>query len=401
MSQPFIISGTGCALVDYLYKPVSFTDESFGKYLSHQPGDGGLAPGKLVFTEEFGKFAKEPYLVLRDLITKGQEPVALNIGGPSIVSLIHAAQLLHGTDAEVYFSGSRGNDQGGRFLEEKLKATPLKTGNYKNGTLFTPFTDVLSDPDYDGGLGERIFINNIGAAWEFMPEDLESNFFKSNIVVFGGTALVPNIHKALGELLLKARQNKAITIVNTVYDFLSEKEHPLKPWSLGDSAETYQHINLLIADMEEALRLSGTTHVDAAIQFFQRSGVGAAVITHGSKPVHFFSQNGLFGRIPHSTLPVSSRIKEELLSGNTNGDTTGCGDNFAGGLTAAIAMQLMKGNELPLSLVEAIALGIVSGGFACFYNGGTYFEYYPGEKAEKIRGYYMDYLKQIGISNGK
>jgi sugar/nucleoside kinase (ribokinase family) len=401
MKRPFIISGTGCALIDYLYKPVSFTDDGFRKYLSHQAGDGGLTPGELVFTEEFEKFSKEPYSTIRGLITRGKEPVGLNIGGPSIVSLIHAAQMLHGMDAEVYFSGSKGNDDGGRFIEEKLKATPLKVSYYKTGSNYTPFTDVLSDPGYDGGLGERIFINNIGAAWEFMPGDLDSQFFRSDIVVFGGTALVPNIHQALGELLCKAKQNKALTIVNTVYDFLSEKSDPLKPWSLGRSTESYQHIDLLITDMEEALRLSGATNAEAAIYYFKQAGVGAAVITHGPKPIHFFAQNNLFGHIPASTLPVSSRITAELLIGNKNGDTTGCGDNFAGGLTAAIAIQLIKGKEFQLSFTEAIALGVVSGGFACFYNGGTYFESYPGEKAEKIQGYYNDYRKQIMSENGK
>jgi len=51
------ISGIGCALVDYLYKPVSFTDNQFRRYLSVKPGDGGLSPGKLVFRDEFELFS--------------------------------------------------------------------------------------------------------------------------------------------------------------------------------------------------------------------------------------------------------------------------------------------------------------------------------------------------------
>jgi sugar/nucleoside kinase (ribokinase family) len=69
---------------------------------------------------------------------------------------------------------------------------------------------VLSDPDYDHGHGERIFINNIGAAWNLYPDDLDDAFFESNMVVFGGTALVPHIHQSLLELLKKAKGKKAV-----------------------------------------------------------------------------------------------------------------------------------------------------------------------------------------------
>ena len=396
-SKLFRISGTGCALVDYLYKPVSFTDANFFRYLSKTPGDGGLAPGKLVFREEFEKYSKEAYLKVRDTINGGKAPVALNIGGPSIVSLIHAAQMLHGSAAEVCFYGSKGADEAGAFIVEKLKETPLKIGSYKTGTQYTPFTDVLSDPDFDGGHGERVFINNIGAAWEFMPEDLDESFFRSDMVVFGGTALVPNIHTSLRELLLKAKAQKAITVVNTVYDFLNEKSDPSKPWPLGDSTETYRHIDLLITDMEEALRLSGTSKVEDAVLFFQNSGVGAFIITHGSKQLYLSADSLLFGQIQPTTMAVSERVVAELKQmTEKSGDTTGCGDNFVGGVLAAIALQLIKNSSGQVDLKSAVALGIASGGYACFYNGGTFYESFPGQKNSLVKTYHHDYLIQIG-----
>ena len=187
----FKISGTGCTLIDYLYSPVSFEDTEFAKYLSKTPGDGGLSPGKLVFKEEFDKYSGENYLQVRDVITKSNEPVAVNIGGPSIVSLIHASQLLSDFPVEVNFYACRGNDKGGGFIEEMLRKTQVKTGNFKIGTNYTPFTDVLSDPSFDHGHGERIFINNIGAAWEMTPDDLDDSFFASDLVVFGGNGIGP------------------------------------------------------------------------------------------------------------------------------------------------------------------------------------------------------------------
>lgn len=395
-NNKFRISGTGCALVDYLYKPVCFTDETFARYMSVKSGDGGLSPGKLVFKDEFDKFSKEDYLAVRELLVKGRPPVTLNVGGPSIVSLIHAAQMLADLPAEVSFSGSKGNDEGAEFIDQQLRKTPLKVANYKVvDSQYTPFTHVLSDPDYDCGHGERIFINNIGAAWEFYPEDIDDDFFESDIVVFGGTALVPHIHQSLLELVKKAKSRNAITVVNTVYDFLNEKNSPEKAWPLGCSVETYDYIDLLIVDMEEALRLSGSESIEEAIAFFEGTGVGAVVVTHGVKDVHYFSRNKLFGTAK-GRKPVSDRVKNALIQHpETMGDTTGCGDNFVGGIVASIAKQLIGHPERQVDLEQAIALGTVSGGYACFYNGGTFYEEYLGQKNELIEPYYQDYLLQV------
>ena len=398
--RSFRISGTGCALVDYLYKPVDFTNPDFTRYLSRKGGDGGLIPGKLVFTEEFERFCGEKYTIARERITKKLDPVAINIGGPSIVPLIHAAQMLYGSDAEVCFYGARGNDKGGNFILNKLRETPLKTGNYKIVEQNTPFTDVLSDPDYDNGNGERVFINNIGAAWQFFPEDLDDAFFESDIAVFGGTALVPGIHNALASLLRKAKQHRTITVVNTVYDFLSEKDEPSQPWKLGESPETYRHIDLLMTDMEEALRLSGMTNIRESIDFFRDAGVGALIVSHGSDNLHYFANNELFGSIHPDTLPVSERVKNEMKQGKgSTGDTTGCGDNLTGGVLTSIARQLIKNPARKVNLQIAVAIGIVSGGHSCFYHGGTFYEEYSGQKQIIIESYYRDYIKQTGMTD--
>lgn len=394
-SKTFRISGTGCALVDYLYKPVNFTGDIFKRFLSVNPGDGGLSPGKLVFRDEFEKFTGEDYLKVREEITNGNSPVTLNIGGPSIVSLIHTAQMLAEMNADVYFYGSKGMDKGAAYIDENLQRTPLKIGKFKLSEKYTPFTDVLSDPDYDQGHGERIFINNIGAAWDLFPEDLDDTFFESDIVVFGGTALVPNIHQSLTELLKKSKEKNALTIVNTVYDSLNEKKNPNAAWPLGSSSETYRHTDLLIADREEALRLSGKDSVDDALYFFQKSGVGGIVITHGANPLYFAYNNPLFGTSKGS-MPVSEKVKEMIIQHPEKvGDTTGCGDNFAGGVIASIAQQLLEHPSQQIDMPKAIAMGVVSGGYACFYHGGTFYEKESGEKRKKIESFYNEYLIQI------
>ncbi len=393
----FTISGVGCALVDYLYKPVDFNGEAFKRHMSVEPGDGGLSPGKLVFKDEFEQFAGEEYEEVRKEITHGNPPITLNIGGPSIVSLIHTAQLLHAAPVEVRFYGCKGNDAGAAYIDENLKRTPLKIGKYKTSTRYTPYTEVLQDPEYDEGHGERVFINNIGAAWDFLPEDLDEAFFESDVVVFGGTALVPHVHHALDDLLLKAKEKGAVTVVNTVYDSLNEKKNPGKAWPLGASRETYRYIDLLITDMEEALRLSGCQTIEEAMSFFKETGVGAVIVTFGANPFYYFCDSNLFGT-EEGICPVSEKVKKMIIqSPEKVGDTTGCGDNFAGGVIASVARQLLDNPNARVDIKKAIAVGTVSGGYACFYHGGTFYEEYPGQKWELIEPFHRDFLRQIAV----
>ena len=100
-----------------------------------------------------------------------------------------------------------------------------------------------------------------------------------------------------------------------------------------------------------------------------------------------------FNPLPVNLLPVSRVIRNELK--NHHGvDTTGCGDNFVGGVIASVVNQSGIGINKS-DLKEACSWGIVSGGFACFYMGGTYFEEKPGEKMARIKPYYDSYKKQI------
>lgn len=397
MSKRITVSGAGCCLVDRLYSNISFTSESFSEYLSKKPGDGGLTPGKLVFMEEFEKFAGRDFLDVQKVLTQGKQPDKINIGGPSIVALIHAAQMLESTDCTCRFYGCGGNDDDGEFLLSALRKTPVNTENYKVAGKMTPSTVVLSDPQFDGGHGERIFINSIGAAWDYSPQELGDDFFDSDIVVFGGTALVPNIHDNLTQLLEKAKSKGCFTLVNTVYDFRNEKANPAAKWPLGKSDYSYRNIDLLIADFEEALRLSGKPALDEAMQFFAEKGTKAVLITNGSNPVQLFSDGSVFLKSEHAEMPVSDSVSEELKKGHS-GDTTGCGDNFVGGVIASLVQQLRAG-VYKLDLKEACTWGIISGGYACFYVGGTFMEQYPGEKLELIRPYYDHYKNQSG--NGK
>ena len=95
--------------------------------------------------------------------------------------------------------------------------------------------------------------------------------------------------------------------------------------------------------MEEALRLSGKQDVSEAIEFLRSNGTGALIITSGTDNIRLFTQDNLFGKIDYTEMPMSKVVSEDLKKGKgNNGDTTGCGDNFVGGVSSVVKqMQRM------------------------------------------------------------
>ncbi len=385
------INGTGCSLVDYVHLGIDFNSDIFRKYASKKDGDGGISSGKLVFTEEFEAFSNKKFTKVLAELTSSEAPDSVNIGGPSIVALIHAAQLLYNNNTVVSFYGYCGNDKTADFLFEALQKTPLNYQNYKKISGNTPYTMVLSDPDYNNGDGERAFVNSIGAAWNFKVESLSDDFFKADIILYGGTGLVPKIHDKLHILLKKGREKACFNLVSTVYDFRNEKRNPEKPWPLGNSKLSFPLIDLLITDAEEALRISGQKSIDHAAAYFIANNISAFIITNGAQNISIFSNGGNFRKLSLMELPVSEAVSVDLQI-DTNGDTTGCGDNFVGGVLASLAMQMDKRKKM--DLLEAASWGIASGGLACFYIGGTYFENKSGEKFRRVNDYYEKFKKQ-------
>lgn len=413
------ISGVGCCLVDRIYDHVDFQSEAFRKYLSKKAGDGGLEPGKLTFEEELEHFSGDSFSSdILPLLTQGRKADKENIGGPCVVALINAAQLAY-KESTVSIYGCKGDDGVGNDLLQNLRQTNLDLSHYRTEKgSETASTSVLSDPNYDNGHGERTFVNTIGASWHYLPEEVDDSFYDSDICVFGGTALVPRIHQGLSAMLKKAKSKGCVTIVNTVYDFPNEKKNPSQRWPMGDGDESYRYIDLLIVDHEEALRLSGCSDIPSSIAFFRQKGAGAVLVTNGAKNVSLWADSPLFGKVGEQTMPVSAAVGEALKQGK-KGDSTGCGDNFAGGVIGSLARQIYN-EELKtknekcetdntavanssllifnssFNLVEACRWGIVSGGFACFYYGGTYLEGKEGEKLSKLQELYEQYLKQEG-----
>lgn len=378
MKNKIRLSFAGCGLGDFIYKNVNFSTEKFRQYCSLNPGDGGLSPGKLVFSDDFERFSGVTVNKFLQDVLPDSTPDAFNIGGPALVSSICAAQLF--ADADVHYFGAIGNDEKAVQLNDLLTRIPYLKTNFQQKEGGTPYTIVLSDPEYAHGKGERMFINNIGAATHFSSRHLTTDFWNSNIVVFGGTALVPQLHTDLTALLEEAKSRKCITVVTTVFDFISEKQHPHQPWPLGDTSNSLPLIDLLIMDFEEAKRISGGNNHAEMLYFFKKQGCKAFVITHGSEPGYVCSNSILFEKSDRF-FPICPWVADDFrINPALRGDTTGCGDNFAGAVIASIAHQLQSGKKV-LSLDEAVVQGTVAGAHACYFVGGVFFEEVPGKRA--------------------
>ncbi|MBN2860778.1 MAG: carbohydrate kinase family protein [Sphaerochaetaceae bacterium] len=378
------IVGTGCCLVDSIYMNVAYADEAFSTLWSKSGGDGGLIEGGLVFREDLEHFAGKSYPEILWSITKGRYPDTVNLGGPAIIALVHAAQILVAEDARVSFYGAVGSDDNCEIICSKLSQTPVDAYLKDVEGLATSTTDVFDDPSKRDGRGERSFVNTIGAAGEFEPSDLPDSFFKSDIVLLGGTALVPRIHDDLSTILSKVKMHGGITVVGTVFDFRNEKSHPDQIWPLGDQG-SYRNIDLLVTDQEEALHFTGVEDIMDAAKILISYGVGALIITRGASDILVWSGGSFIEPYELTALPVNAYIDALLEKDSAlRKDTTGCGDNFVGGVLVSLYRQLSSGRKHHLDLLDIVAWGASSGGFTCMYHGGMYHESMKGEKLARL-----------------
>jgi len=394
------VNATGCSLVDNLYGHVDFSTELYKKLSTRNTGDGGLPTGGLVFSEAFSDFAGGNYNGILTELTGAENPDSSNIGGPGIVPIIHADQVKGNTDIRYRFAGVLGRDENGRRFTSLLKKAGFPGDDYTDSDYPTPCTDVLSDPNFNNGRGERTFINTIGAAGYYTPESLPNDFFDADLLLFGGTALVPPLHDNLENLCHRGRESGAFVMVTTVFDFRNEARLKGEPWPLVDN---YKNVDLLVVDREEAIKISGASSPKEAMSWFLNRGCRGVVVTQGADEVLL----GISGKndsdsrfLPLSrTAMATCRYADEVVAGLSHPrDTTGCGDNFVGGLIDSLARQI-AGMEKPdrekLNLEEAVISGVAAGSVALTCLGGVYYEGKAGEKFKALQPYLDAYRREL------
>ncbi|HCS36109.1 MAG TPA: carbohydrate kinase family protein [Sphaerochaeta sp.] len=389
------IGALGCCLIDYLYTENQYSHDRFRQLSSITAGDGGLIGGGLVFAEDLEKFAGSPFGKVFESLIDEKAATSSNLGGPAIISLIHVSQLL-GSGHAYHFNGVVGDDDVAKSIRLHVEKTLVEACFITQEQEKSPTTYVLNDNRAANGKGERSFINVIGAANHFDTTHIDDGFYKKDIVVFGGTALVPNLHEQIDIALVKAKAANAMTIVGTIYDFKNQKKNPTGRWPFGKE-NGYSLTDLLVCDAHEALRMSGEEHLMSAASWLMESGVGAFIITHGPlEIIAWSSASSYFGANELAQFPVCTYV-DDLIHADPSlrKDTTGCGDNFLGGVIASICMQREQQGSGELDLNDCIIWGGASGGFALMHHGGFYHEDVPGEKFRRLEPIVDAYRKQL------
>lgn len=398
------VNGIGLACADYLFTGLDFNSPQFKKYLTRTPGDGGISTGHLIYRDDLVKFAGKPLDEIRKEQGWLRDIDRFSIGGPCIVGLFNAAQLVKGGLAKnpenITFKlyAGRGEDDTAKRMLEIIHKMPIDISNYiVMPNMVSAATLVLSDQNFNDGVGERSFVYHGGALDHYTIDMVNPDFYDGDILFFSGTASVPQLHAKLTTMLREGKRRGRLTVVGTVFDFYNEKRNPGKRWPLGESDESYKLIDILVVDWVEAQKLSGEEDISRAIPFFLSKGVKSLVITNGAEKGYAWSNGEVFAKQELMTFSVCKFVVEDLKKNpKLRGDTTGCGDNFAGGLLAYVAKELGDGKKLgQLSLADALAWANGSGSFCCYSVGGTYVEKYPGDKLSKVRMIHDKYVQQL------
>ena len=137
MKKKIIVSGVGCCLVEQLFNNINFNSEEIKPFLSKFRGDGGLSLGKLVFLEEFENYFGSNLDNFIQSVISGRNSDKTNIGGPSIVSLIHAAQMTERENCEIRFYG-RARKIGRSFIGQIFSRSGFEA-------VFVDISQVLID----------------------------------------------------------------------------------------------------------------------------------------------------------------------------------------------------------------------------------------------------------------
>lgn len=112
---------------------IDFNSETFKKFQSKSPGDGGINPGHLSFVDALQHYAGISLNEIRKIQGWNRQPDKCNLGGPCVVALVNAAQLTNKNDGKknVKYFGAIAEDKAGQSILSFLRKTPVDISNYK------------------------------------------------------------------------------------------------------------------------------------------------------------------------------------------------------------------------------------------------------------------------------
>src|SRR5207302_1565363 len=211
------ISGAGCCVLDVLHEvPPGEGQARLAPYLSRAPGDGGLVRGAAVLRSALEAHAGRPVTEIAAEIAGAGSRTTL--GGVAAAAVVAGAQIVRGEGIEVRLYANLSDDEDGALVRRLLSRTPLSTARLSMRRGRYPKTHILNERG-DGGVAERSFIAEAGVsdALALAPEDLDRDFFESEVALFSAIWWEPRLCARLTDLLAACRRAGAVTVVGTAF----------------------------------------------------------------------------------------------------------------------------------------------------------------------------------------
>ncbi len=254
-----------------------------------------------------------------DIIFKNNQPISANAGGSVLNAMVSLARLGH----QVQFISEIGKDLVGENIIRFLKSNHIGTDHllqYKEGksTVALAFLNKMNDAVYD--------------FYKQYPKDRLKNitppFKKDDIVLFGSSyAVDPDIHEALNEIILQAKEKGCILI----YDPNYRKKQDIIEQYMPFIKENIGNASILKGSDEDFTNIFKTKSAEDTY-LFTKDLCPNLTYTANAHGVYCLNQNTI-KHYPVSPIePVS---------------TIGAGDNFNAGIIHSLLLQNIKLKDIP------------------------------------------------------
>jgi sugar/nucleoside kinase (ribokinase family) len=257
------------------------------------------------------------------------ETIEQHMGGNGANTAYAAARL----GAPVRLLSAVGHDEFGDQLLSRLGSVGVDTSNVSRANAHTSATVALVN-----SAGDRLFLHRLGAGAEAFDKPVEfdatrtagmSHFHLANLFA------LPGLRMHAAEILRRAQTRGLRTSVDTGWDSQGRWIEDLRP--------CLPLTDLLFANEDEALRLSGASSVARAAERLRIDGARTVAVKLGQRGCAVFGPDGEF-RVPAFEVQAV--------------DTTGAGDCFAGAFLAALRQGLSHAEAARLAnAAAALAIG--------------------------------------------
>jgi ribokinase len=211
---------------------------------------------------------------------------------------------------DVTFLGAYGNDSFGDGARDRLAKEGIRVDYFKRVTNAPSGVALI--------LVDGVTRDNLIAVAKSANESVDPAMISAARSAFEAADVV------ISQLEIK---DEAVDAVAEICSELGKQFifNPAPTRPLANSL--YQRINVLVVNEHEARSLSGQEEIDAAVDWFQKQGCRAVVVTLGAAGAKFAS----FADGKHGSMPATKVVPV---------DTTGAGDCFVGWLGVGIAEGL-------------------------------------------------------------